>query len=301
LLTTFFLASPSPPPSQPDYLSLVVASGAAIIAAILGALFTYWLTQRQVRRGLIYRIISDTPILSAQKEIEGRIKILFDKSINQESADGTSQKPSVKRPFKSLTGIFNRNSNLREVKDLRLAIVEVQNVGRTSILPGEFLEPLTFSFTGQTEVLDANVVSIEPDDPKPILEPTLHNVTLKPFLLNRNDKVKLKVLAAGIGDIEVSARIVGIEKIVDYRVVERSSRRRNLWIGGMSALIGIILYVVGLVFIFINTPPAPVSPPPSPYVIFILIIGMVFIFSSLVFLFPYLRRSIRRRTSSGSA
>src|SRR5205085_442610 len=84
LVIAFFLVSSPPSTSQSDLQGLLlnlVTWVIAIGAAILGGLVTFWLTQRQARRGLVYRIVSDTPILDAQEEIEGKVKILFNKSV----------------------------------------------------------------------------------------------------------------------------------------------------------------------------------------------------------------------------
>jgi hypothetical protein len=283
LLVAFFLASSSPPSSQPDYFSIIVTSIIVLIAAILGALVTYFLSQRQVRKGLFYRIVSNTPILGAQKEIEGRVKILFDKNVHRKPPEGIPQKPPLKGPFQNMSRVFNTHSNLREVKDLRLAVIEVQNAGRTAILQGEFNEPITFTFTGQSEILDTDIVEVKPNDLKPVLKSAAKSVKIMPLLLNRNDRVRLKILVAGSdGEIEVTARIAGIEKIVDYKEVEKSRQKRYRLIGIIFSLIGLPLFAVAIIISF--SLPRPAQPPIPTYLWVMLAVGMIFFFLGTLFI-----------------
>jgi len=170
----------------------------------------------------------------------------------------------------------------------------VQNAGRTPILPGEFIVPLTFSFTGQTEILDTGVVEVNPGDLKPVLEPATHSVTLKPLLLNKNDRVKLKILAAGVGDeIEVTARIAGIEKIVDYKEVKKSRQKRYRWIALTFLLIGLAVIIAAIAIIF-SLPQSATSHTP-PYLSLMIIAALIFTLASMPFLYL---NSLSRLTES---
>jgi hypothetical protein len=165
-----------------------------ISIALLGIFFTSIVSvviyrRQQSRKGVIYKVISNTPLLSLKEEAKGKIKVLF----------GT-----------------------KPVNNARLVILKVWNSENTPILPNEYIDPIRVKFGDNVEVLDAEVLEAVPSDIKDKAKASLKldkdSVVLEPLLLNSKDSITLKFLLAQTPlteEVQLSARIVGVNQIID--------------------------------------------------------------------------------------
>src|SRR6266566_8266360 len=134
------------------FVLTILAAIIAIFAAVLGSIITIWYTGRQGRKEVVYNIISDTPILSLEKEIGNQVEVHFNNQI---------------------------------VINLRLIIAEVWNAGYVAIPPEEFISPITFSLASPATILDTEIVKKEPNSLDATLQRTSNSVILEPLLLNK--------------------------------------------------------------------------------------------------------------------
>jgi hypothetical protein len=217
---------PAPDLLHDPFFLTITAAIITIIAAILGSALTIWYTSRQGRKEVVYNIVSDTPILSLEKEIGNQVEVLFNNQV---------------------------------VKDLRLIIAEVWNSGRIPIPPEEFKSPITFSLVEPAKVLDTEVVAQEPTSLKASLQRTPNSVILEPLLLNQNNKVRLKILVSGTGLLSITSGIVGVE-IANYSEIAKG--REKLYttfyftLFGLSAAMIISGFILSLLLVPAHTTPA---------------------------------------------
>lgn len=140
------------------------------------------------RKEVTYGIISDTAILSINKEIRGKVEIRFAGKV---------------------------------VSDMRLTILKIWNSGNVPIVPSDYIEPLSFVFKGG-EILDSEILEVDPSNVQASLIRNTDNVVLEPLLLNNGDTVKIKVLVAGTNSkVDVYARIIGIKKLIELDINKR--------------------------------------------------------------------------------
>jgi hypothetical protein len=172
-------------------LQFIVNVGVALLGIFFTSIITIVIYRRQQqRKGITYKIISDTPILSLKEEVKGQIKVLF----------GTKQ-----------------------VGNVRLVILKIWNSENTPILPGEFIDPIKLGFGNNVEILDAEILEANPHEIRENVKSSLklyeENILLEPFLLNSKDSITLKVLLAQTPltkELRINARIVGVNQIVNF-------------------------------------------------------------------------------------
>src|SRR5438309_661324 len=112
---------------DPNALTLM-GIGAGILGAIatIGAAI-YTVRQGRIKRRIEYQVVSDTPIVTVDSTMAGKVQILF----NGQSAETT-----------------------------RVLVLKVRNVGNSSIHKEDYFEPLTFEFG--SEIISADVLGTEP-------------------------------------------------------------------------------------------------------------------------------------------
>jgi hypothetical protein len=143
------------------------------------SLIIYFL--QKSKKSLSYEILSKTALLSVAKEVEDKIKILF---------EGDS------------------------VKNVHLILLKISNTGNVSILPSEFLKNITISFDNSTRILSAEISDKKPHSIEATLTINGTQLMISPSLWNSGDTVTIKSLVSEFNEeIHVSGRIVGIKDI----------------------------------------------------------------------------------------
>jgi len=156
--------------------------GAALsLVAILISIYIY--IAQQKRKSLTYDIITLTPLLTVQEELVGKVKITYEG---------------------------------KQIQKAYLLVIKVLDDGNTPILPSDFIEPLTFSFSNEIKFLGVEVIDTYPANLNPKLEIGKNSCTISPLLLNKKEAIVLKFLLSNTGTglgLKSQARIVGINEV----------------------------------------------------------------------------------------
>lgn len=107
-----------------QFVGAVLALAAIIISILL------FLAQRK-RKSLAYEVVSQTALLSVAEELEGKLKILY------------QRKP---------------------VREVHLLILRLSNNGNTPILASDFVREVSIGFSNSTRILSAEVSETNPDN-----------------------------------------------------------------------------------------------------------------------------------------
>jgi hypothetical protein len=116
----------------------------------------------------------------------------------------------------------------QEVKNLALYSVAIRNTGTAPIRQEDWSKPLTLSFNKKTSILESRVSETHPPELQvyfsifPSDEKT--NVEFMPLLLNKGDAFLFEALISDNDEPEIRARIVDIEKLINYDSTARKKR-----------------------------------------------------------------------------
>jgi hypothetical protein len=132
------------------------------------------------KKRLAYYILTETPLLSVDEEIKGKIKIKYDR---------------------------------KNIQNMYLVVLRIENIGNVDIASSDYEQPLTFSFPN-SEIVSAEVIDVSPSSLKPAISQELSKIKINPILLNRKDYFVCKSLMSKYeGQINVDARIIGIKEV----------------------------------------------------------------------------------------
>lgn len=180
------------------------------IGAILGliaifiSIIVFFLQRR--KKSLAYEIITNTPLLTLNDEIKGKVQILFEGSA---------------------------------VQNVHLIMLHILNDGNIAISSSDYESPLTFEFGETSQILSAEVVKTSPVKLEPQFTLRNNSVEFTPILLNSGDSIVFKLLLAQYeGNLVVRARILGVTEIKQISITVDRLRR----FGGWSFLLGILLF-----------------------------------------------------------
>ena len=158
------------------------------LLAILVAILIFYLQRN--RKGLTYQVLTDTPLLSIDDEVKGDLQLLY---------------------------------KGKQIQDANLLILKLQNTGNLPILKSDYDNPIIVRFSKDAEILTAEVQDSKPIDLGVIIRTVLDTIVIEPLLMNSEDAFILKVVLTGYkGDFEVSARIIGIKKIISGNTFDES-------------------------------------------------------------------------------
>jgi len=154
--------------------------GAILALAAIFISIGLYLRQRR-RKAMSYEIVSQTPLLSMEEEVKGKLKILFEDE---------------------------------PVQKVHLIVAKVINSGNLSILPTDYQRPVSFGFDNEARVLTAEVIETNPDSLEASIGIEGKKVVFEPTLLNEKDSITLKMLVSQFdGQVTVDGRIVGVKDI----------------------------------------------------------------------------------------
>lgn len=157
-----------------QFIGVILAIIAIAITVIL-----YWI-QRQ-KKALSWQVVSNTPLLSIDKEIKGNLEVLYDG---------------------------------KRVQDVQLIIAKIINTGNVPIKSTDYECPINFDFGENARILTAEVTETSPDSLKASANVEGKKVILPPTLMNNRDWITLKFLVNQYdGPISVDGRIVGVKEI----------------------------------------------------------------------------------------
>ena len=187
----------------------IVVSTLAIISS-----FGIYFLQRKKRR-LAYWVLTDTPLLSVDEEIKGKIEIKYDG---------------------------------RKIQNIHLLILSLENIGNDPVASKDFEKPIMFSFP-RSEILSIEITALSPNNFLPIIDHDDTTITIHPLLFNRKDYIEWKVLFTKYGkEINVYSRIVGVNGIQKVRKPKAIKRGTVLGLSFLFAFLttGIIFFQMKL-------------------------------------------------------
>jgi hypothetical protein len=163
----------------------VMFAGIGIIATIM-----IFFRQRSFKK-IAFSIISDVQVASIERGVE--------------ESDG------------EVEIYFKTKNERKQIRDAHLLVIDVWNAGNKEIKKEDFDGNIIFDFGAPANILTTSILETTPPDVKGTVIPEIemNTLQLKPFLLNKNDKVRIKVIVDGYqaGSLRVSSRIAGVDQI----------------------------------------------------------------------------------------
>jgi len=178
-----------------------------IVIPIIVSLIIYY--RQKNKKEIAYSVLS-LPLLNIREEIKDKVKILFKE---------------------------------RPARDTHLVVLKVWNSGNVPILPTEFVDPITFNFGDNIEVLDVSVLEAKPEVIKNKIkfELSSNKLILKPILLNKDYSITIKLLIDRFDNkVNAEAMIAGIAHL------QRMSSGDPTRIERQSQIIKILMGIIAL-------------------------------------------------------
>jgi hypothetical protein len=102
----------------------------------------------------------------------------------------------------------------RIIEDANSIILKIKNSGKSAITPSDFVRPIAFMFSSNTEIISAEVLATEPKNLGAEISITKNNIELQPLLMNSGDSILISTIVALFdGNIAVDGRVVDIKLI----------------------------------------------------------------------------------------
>jgi len=231
-----------------DPLWQFVGAVLGILAIIVSIILFF--AQRK-KKSLEYKIISQTPVLSAAEEIAGQLQILF---------------------------------RGEPVQGVYLFVIRLLNAGNVPIASSDYERPVRLDFGEEARVLTAEVSDVEPRNLDAEIASQDSFVQLKPVLLNSGDVITIKALVSNYkGQLTIDGRIIGVKDIVPQKDTS------NIWsIAFMltgTVLLGVTLYLERQ-----NIIPGRELPFKNPIANVTFVIGYILMLVGLLTTRPYRKR-----------
>jgi hypothetical protein len=156
-----------------------------VILAVVAILitFAFYFKQKQ-KKSLSYIVLANTPLLSVDQKIRGRVQILLD------------GKP---------------------VDNVHYLLVKFVNTGSDEIVPTDIVKPVSMELGNDAQIISAEVDEAEPSDLDVKVLFDKNKITVDMSLLNIGDFFVLKVLAnKNPAPLSFSARIKGVKQLTPY-------------------------------------------------------------------------------------
>lgn len=164
---------------------------------------------------------------------------------------------------------YNGIDGRRELAELNLMILKIENIGNEPILAKDFDEVLEFSVDEDTGIYDIKIINEYMKNRVKIELDTINynRFAIDPILINPSDFIELKLLTSKISKIvQTGGRIIGgtIEE-------KKETPAINLL---YASLVGLLLFLISGIFYFLKFD--------SGITLFFMILGTVFMYGSLI-------------------
>ena len=159
----------------------------ALAITILSVIVTITIFYKNRKlKSLCYNILTNTPLLTIDEGLEGKIKIYY------------LEEPSVEKPIKNLSVIILKffNNGNEPIKSSDFESLESNDVEKS----------IKISFGQNMNVLSAEQIDSSPKKINATLNYSADQVYIEPLLLNPNDSITIKILLTGndkIDDVNV--------------------------------------------------------------------------------------------------
>jgi hypothetical protein len=153
----------------------------AILALIAIAISILVFKLQRKRKRLSYNIVIDTPLLSVREDIEGKLKITYQR---------------------------------KRVKNIRLVEINFSNTGNVPITTSDYERPLKVCYGDAASILTAEISNVEPSNLCATITSDTNSYTISPVLLNPKDSISVRVLLSDYDrNFTIDTRIIGIFKV----------------------------------------------------------------------------------------
>lgn len=106
----------------------------AVLAAIAIVIAVFFYYRQRKRKRLSYQILANTPVLTVDEQIRGKLKVSYEDI---------------------------------PVQNLKLLLLKFINTGNLPIATGDFERPLSISFDSEAKILSSEVIASSPSDLSP--------------------------------------------------------------------------------------------------------------------------------------
>jgi hypothetical protein len=180
LLSHLAQAQPSQP-STPDWGMLGVVIGTlSLLAAIIIGIAQVKVAQRP-KKDIKCLIVSKVPLLRVDDRFRGQLQVSFQG---------------------------------KDIQDATSIILRVYNSGKLAITPNDFVRPIAFMVASNAEIINAEILKMEPENLGAKLSITKNNIELQPLLMNSDDTIDISTIVASFdNNIAVDGRVVDIKMI----------------------------------------------------------------------------------------
>lgn len=183
-----------------------------ILAIIAISVSIYLYIKQRRTKSLEYDIDSITELLSVKDEIKGDLEIKYKGSL---------------------------------IENVHLIIIKIINTGNVPILGSDFDDNLTIEFNEDATVISEEVIEKNPNDFEIFTKINMNSIELSNTLWNEGDYIIIKTLVTNFKkEIMLKGRIVGVREI--KKLMEGSI------ITYIGSIIGAIIVLLSLVFMFID-------------------------------------------------
>ena len=144
----------------------------------------------------------------------------------------------------------------KELENLYSILIEFQNSGNSPIRSGDFESDLSLNFGSTAKVVSASISKTIPDEIPISLNFNDSIISIKPTLLNSQDKFILQIFTTGESKLPtIQSRIAGINKIVENPDIKVEYKKDNfiIWLDGVTGCLLIILSAMFVSFIFFDS------------------------------------------------
>jgi len=169
-----------------------------------------YLLQRNKKR-LTYTVVTETPMLSIDEALKGKIEIKYEK---------------------------------KRIQNIYLVILKIENKGNVDIASVDYEQPIVFSFP-DSEILNVEIIDVSPKNLKPIITTELSRFIINPILLNKKDYIVSKLLLSKYErKIDVDARIIGVKDVGRVNIAKENWIAENFWV-----ILVLLILLLGSVFV----------------------------------------------------
>jgi hypothetical protein len=153
----------------------------AVLALVIIIITIIFSSKQRKKKKLAYNIITNTPVLSINEELNTNLEVLFNKS---------------------------------PVKNLQLLIIKLLNTGNTEICKEDFEEPISVNFSENMELLSIEFINKTPSNLDPHGQYSKKRFSINPMLLNSGDSLTIKFLINNYKKLpKIEGRIKGVKSI----------------------------------------------------------------------------------------
>lgn len=132
-----------------------------------------------------------------------------------------------------------------QIKDPVFSTLEITNNGSKPIVTSDFESDIYLKLKNSSKIIRAKVTKVDPADLEITLKSDENSASIKPLLLNPNDKFTISILTSGeIPEFSPQSRIAGISSIKFNNQLPENRNWKNIIINGVFGFMGVVIYFI---------------------------------------------------------